>query len=160
MTAANPALVIDALLATCRAAPSLEGVVVIDGPRLANDTGAATRDRLFVGATDDGTGEGADGTNTAPDGVVGVIDVETISIPCVAEAWSGSTQPTARRLRVFELLDAVRTLVRADDTGRVLGLTTLSSATVGSWQLIQVQTVSGFYAGLAFRVDCAARPST
>jgi hypothetical protein len=152
--------VIDALLHVCNDSPALVGVAIIDGPRLNSDTASAATDRLFIGATDDGSGIAGEGENLSPEGVAGVINIDTFSIACVAEAWTGDTVPAVRRARVFEIRDAVRNLLRADSTGMTLGLKPLSSAQLGAWQLIQAQTTQGFYAALTFRVECSAKPST
>jgi hypothetical protein len=157
---ALPVAVISALIVACEAAPSLAAVAIVDGPRLNSDTGSSANDRLFIGATDDGSGLAGEGDNVTPGGVAGVIDMDTFSIVCVAEAWTGDTSPSGRRARIFEIRDAVRTLLRPDPAGTTLGLTGLSSAHVGAWQLIQAQTGAGLYAGLNFRVDCIAKPST
>jgi hypothetical protein len=151
---------ITALIAAVNAAPGLTGVSIIDGPRLVTDQSTASVDRLFIGASDTGDNVAAEGSNDPQSGILGVIDSDLFALICTAEAWSGDTDPASRRARVFTLLQEVRTLLRPDAQGVTLGLKALSSARLGAWQLIQAQGTRGFYAGIVFRIECVAAPST
>jgi len=151
--------VITALLAQLPGVVALQGVAIVDGPPLQADQSMVSTDRLFVGASADQRGLAAEGSNEGSP-MPGVIDVDTFSVACLAEAWTGDTNPASRRARVFEIRDAVRTLIRPSSAMIVLGVQGLSSAHVGAWSLLQLQTPKGIYAGLEFRIDCEARPST
>jgi hypothetical protein len=151
--------VIDALVAAGTASPDLAGVMVTDGPAL---SGNSDRDRLFIGSDVDPTAPAAEGQN-APETLPGVVDAHRFAVMCVAESRIGDTDPTSlrqRRSRTFELMTAVGKVLRPSASMRVLGVEALEAAWLGDWQLSQIQTDRGIYVGIAFRVECVARPST
>ena len=157
------AVVLDTWLALVNAATALsvaggtlEGVTVVDGPRV---TSESDLDRLFIGVDMDPASLAAEG-GASPTGDEIVIHNETFAIVCTAESWSGSQPISARRVRAFAIMDAVRPLLRPPGSPYPLGVKTLQSAWLGAWQLYQPQTSKGPYAGVSFRVECVARPST
>jgi hypothetical protein len=155
------AAVVDMISAVYTAAVnsgSLTGVTIVNGPRVSSETDI---ERLFIGVDiDPAVGLSAEGNNS-PDSLPGVIDQQTFNIVCVAETWAGSpTDLDTRRARVFAIRDVVKALIRPDGAGKVLNVSGVQSAYLGSWQLYQSQTSKGPYAGLQFRIECIERPST
>lgn len=152
MTSRVPAAV-DALLAILRASAALDGVRIEDGPPIVNLTDL---DRIHVGwhpsadsavaLTQEFNAAGARTRN------------EDFGIACYAESRSGDTDMAARRTRVFELVAAVESVLRATDattTAPTLNNTVLwSHLTAGDLTQWQEQGVG---AGLAFTVTCRAR---
>lgn len=144
---------VDALLAILRAAPALADVRIIDGPEPTNLT---ERDMVFVGwqpGADAAVGlqqqfayAGARGRD------------EEFEIACYAETRAGDKDMALRRTRVFELVGAVETALRATDaapTAPTLNGTVLwAHLTTGNLQQGQSE---GSIAGLAFTVTCRAR---
>lgn len=145
---------VDALLAILRAAPSLEGVTVLDGPDVINLTGLH---RIYVGWQP--TAEAAVALTQGFNAAGARTRDEDFSIHCYAEARGGDKDMAARRARVFELLAAVETALRATDAAPAaptLGGTVLwAHLTAGDLQ--QVQSSDGALAGLPFTVTCRAR---
>jgi len=148
---------IDALVVACANAPEFAGVAVVDGPRISEEQSANVTDRIFIGTTDDTSGLSAEGAND-PEFLPGIIDVEQFTIHCVIEAWTGEIGPSGKRTRVFALRNALRGLLRPDVGMAILNTPGLQSAYLGGWQLIQMQTTKGFYAGIIQRVEFTARP--
>jgi len=145
---------ITALVAACQA--GMPGVQVVDGPAAVK---TAALDRLFIGASDVGTGISAEGDN--PEGTLpGVVDNETFGVLCIAESVTGAVDMSPVRIRAWATRTAVRALLRPSPTQIVLGVPALASARLGPWALTQVQDSQGAYARVVFRVECIARPST
>lgn len=152
-TSAAPAAV-DALLAILRASPALDGAHIVDGPPSVNLT---DRHRIYVGWSP--------GAEAAVDivqqfaGAGARTRDEDASIACYAETRAGDKDMALRRARVFELLAAVETALRATDTApeapTINGTVLWSGLTAGS--LIQEQGDSGALAGLVFTVAYRAR---
>jgi hypothetical protein len=151
---------IDAMVDAITASPSFTGVAVADGPLLLDVAAGQMGDRIFVGASDDATNLAAEGTNDPPEGVVGVIDMDHFAVICQIECTTGDNVPRPTRVRAFALLQALRTLFRANTAMVTLGIKGLSSVHVGAWQFTQVQTDKGFYASITVRIECVASPST
>ncbi|MFE7804017.1 hypothetical protein ACFU51_04985 [Streptomyces sp. NPDC057430] len=144
---------VDALLAILRAAPALAGVVILDGPPVQNLTGP---ERLYVGWSPDGGPAvalvqdfNAAGARTRD---------EQFLINCYAEVWSGDIDMQVQRSRVFELVAAVETALRATDADpeapTLSGTVLWAHLTAGD--LGQEQS-EGARAGLVFTVSCMAR---
>lgn len=152
-TSAVPAA-IDALLAILRAAPGLDGVLIVDGPPGQNLT---ERHRIYVGFTP-GDGPAAEldqsfayaGARTRN---------ENATIACYAESRSGDKDWAIRRRKVFDLLGAVETALRAAASApqapTLDGTVLWSEVTAGS--LDQIQSDTGPVAGLTFTVAYRAR---
>lgn len=144
---------VDALLAILRAAPALAGVLVVDGPPAVNYT---DRHRIYVG-WQPGADAAVDLTQDFNAAGARTRD-ENFDISCYAESRTGDKDMAARRTRVFELVAAVETALRATDaapTAPTLSGTVLwAHLTTGS--LTQIQS-EGALAGLAFTVTCRAR---
>lgn len=129
----------------------LNGVSVVNGPVTKR---TAQKKRLFIGTSSDGlSAEGDNPESSLP----GVVDTENFAILCVAES-SADTLSNVRTI-VFDIRGAVRQLLRPAPSGLVLGVSSLASARIGSWTLEQMQTESGPYAGITFRVECNSKPS-
>jgi hypothetical protein len=144
---------VDALLAILRAAPALADVRIIDGPE---PTNLSERDMIFVGwqpGADAAVGLQQDfasaGARTRD---------EDFEIACYAESRAGDKDMALRRTRVFALVGAVETALRATDaapTAPTLNGTVLwAHLTTGNLQQVQSE---GAVAGLAFAVACRAR---
>lgn len=152
ITSRVPAAV-DALVALCRASPALAGVEIVDGPPIID---LANPDVIFIGwQPSDGTAVtfaqdfNAAGARTRD---------EEFGITCYAEAHSGDTDITARRVRAFELLAAVETALRATDAAPTAP--TLNGAVL--WAHLTAGTVTqaqsqGALVGVEFTVSCRAR---
>ncbi|NUP37008.1 MAG: hypothetical protein HOY76_08315 [Streptomyces sp.] len=151
-TSAVPAAV-NALLAILRAAPGLADVRIVDGPASTNLTELK---QLFVGwqpAVEAAVTLEQDfasaGARTRD---------ETFEIACYAETRSGDKDMATQRGRVFDLVAAVETALRATDaapTAPTLNGTVLwSHLTTGNLAQMQAE---GTVAGLAFTVTCRAR---
>ncbi|MEU6702537.1 hypothetical protein [Streptomyces wuyuanensis] len=152
LTSRVPAAV-DALLAILRAAPALDGVDIIDGPPAVNLT---ERHRIYVGWQTDGVP--AVTLTQDFNGAGARTRDEDFTISCYAESRGGDKDMSARRLRVFELVGAVETALRATDaTPEAPTLNgTVLWAHVTAGDLTQSQD-SGASAGVAFSVSCRAR---
>ncbi|MDT9689389.1 hypothetical protein Q5762_13795 [Streptomyces sp. P9(2023)] len=144
---------VDALLAILRAAPALDDVLILDGPPTNGLTG---NQRLYVGWTPDGGPAvalsqdfNAAGARTRD---------ETFAINCYAEVSSGDIDMHVQRTRVFELVGAVETALRA--TNEATMAPTLSNTVL--WSHLTAGDLSqeqgeGARAGLVFMVSCMAR---
>jgi hypothetical protein len=148
---------IDALLALCRAAPGLAGVVIFDGPRVPHNA-RVTPAGLYLGAraVDDPAAEGdqdfAHLGARARD--------ETFAIACTAEAFSGDTDMKVRRDRALALLAEVENLLRPTDTNPrayTISEAVLYAHVAGGTRLVQRQTGNGAIASITFHITCRAR---
>jgi hypothetical protein len=144
---------VGALLAILRAAPALADVRIVDGPESVNLT---ERHRIYVGwqpnaesAVDLVQDFSAAGARTRD---------EDFTIACYAESRTGDKDMAARRDRVFEIVAAVETALRATDAApeapTLNGTVLWSHLTAGD--LTQEQN-QGAIAGLNFTVTCRAR---
>jgi hypothetical protein len=144
---------VGALLAILRAAPALADVRIVDGPESVNLT---ERHRIYVGwqpnaesAVDLVQDFNAAGARTRD---------EDFTIACYAESRTGDKDMAARRDRVFEIVAAVETALRATDAApeapTLNGTVLWSHLTAGD--LTQEQN-QGAIAGLNFTVTCRAR---
>jgi hypothetical protein len=144
---------VDALLAILRAAPALEGVRIVDGPESVNQT---ERHRVYIGwqqnaeaAVDLVQDFNSAGARTRD---------EDFTIACYAESRTGDKDMAARRTRVFEIVAAVETALRATDAApeapTLNGTVLWAHVTAGA--LIQ-EKGQGALAGLNFTVSCRAR---
>lgn len=152
MTSRVPAAV-DALLAILKAAPALEGVRIVDGPPTVNLT---ERQRIYVGwqpseepavtLQQDFAYAGARARN------------EDFVIACYAESRSGDKAMEPQRTRVFELVAAVESALRATDAApeapTLIGNVLWAHLTAGD---LTYTPVEGALAGLAFTISCRAR---
>lgn len=152
MTSRVPAAV-DALLAILRAAPALADVRIEDGPSMVNLT---ERRRIYVGwqpseepAVTLQQDFNAAGARTRD---------EAFTIACYAESRSGDKDIALHRTRVFELVGAVETALRATaaapEAPTLNGTVLWAHLTAGD---LTYKTADGTLAGLAFSVSCRAR---
>ncbi|MFF4752655.1 hypothetical protein ACWD5R_11435 [Streptomyces sp. NPDC002514] len=144
---------VDALLAILRASPALEGIRIADGPESVNLT---AKHRIHVGWQ---PGDSAAVTLEQSWNAAGArTRDETFSIACYAESRSGDKDMALRRVKVFEIVAAVETALRATDTApqapTLNGTVLWAELTAGD--LTQAQS-EGAIAGLAFTVTCQAR---
>lgn len=144
---------VDALLAILRAAPALADVRIVDGQEAVNLT---DRDRIHVGYQ---PGADAAVALTQDFNAAGArTRDEAFEISCYAESRAGDKDMALRRTRVFDLVGAVETALRA--TGAAPTAPTLNGTvlwahlTTGNLQQAQSE---GAIAGLAFTVTCRAR---
>lgn len=79
---------------------------------------------------------------------------EEFDVVCVAGTSSGDLSMSARRTRVFDLLDTIEAAVQADLT---LGAAVRVAHVLGSGSLLQDQDEQGATAMVRFRVRCTAR---
>lgn len=151
-TSAVPAAV-NALLAILRAAPGLADVRIVDGPASTNLTELK---QLFVGWQPAAEAAVALEQDFASAGAR--TRDETFEISCYAETRSGDKDMATQRGRVFDLVAAVETALRATDaapTAPTLNGTVLwAHLTTGNLSQIQAE---GTVAGLSFTVTCRAR---
>ncbi|WP_406000689.1 hypothetical protein [Streptomyces sp. NBC_00829] len=152
MTSRVPAAV-DALLAILRAAPALEGVRIVDGPPMVNLT---ERQRIYIGwqsseepavtLQQDFANAGARSRD------------EDFTIACYAESRSGDKDIALQRTRVFELVAAVESALRATDAApeapTLNGTVLWAHLTTGDLTYV---AATGALAGLAFSIACRAR---
>lgn len=152
-TSAVPAAM-DALLTILRAVPDLAEVRIIDGPPGVNLT---ELDRIYVGYAP-GAEQSVDITQDFASAGARTRD-EDAAIACYAESRRGDEDMQLRRTRVFELLAAVETALRATDVApqapTLNGSVLWSQLTAGA--LVQEQNADGALAGLTFTVACRAR---
>jgi hypothetical protein len=154
MTTSRVPAAVEALLALCNAASALDDVEVLDGPPT-NDL--TSLDRLHIGYQpgQDTAVELAQNFN----GAGARTRDEDFSIRCWAESRAGGVDMAARRARVFAIVAAVETALRATDAATnaptLSGTVLWSHLTTGD--LAQEQTDDGAGAGLAFAVECRAR---
>ncbi|GGZ28444.1 hypothetical protein GCM10010387_22380 [Streptomyces inusitatus] len=145
---------VDALLAILRTVPALADVRIIDGPPAANLT---ERHRIYVGWQPGGE-SGVSLTQDFASAGARRRD-EDFAISCYAESRTGDKDMSLRRARVFEIVAAVETALRATDTSphapTLGGAVLWAHLTTGD--LLQEQGPDGALAGLAFSVTCRAR---
>lgn len=142
-----------ALLVILRAAPALANVRIVDGPEAVNLT---DKDRVHVGWQPGG--EAAVNLQQEFASAGARTRDEAFEIACYAESRAGDKDMAARRARVFELVGAVETALRATDaapTAPTLN-NTVQWAHLTTGNLLQVQS-EGAVAGLAFTITCRAR---
>lgn len=144
---------VDALLAILRAAPALADIRVVDGPESVNVT---DRHRIHVGWQ-----PGADSAVSLEQSFNSAgarTRDEMFAIACYAESRAGDKDMAARRIKVFEIVAAVETALRATDAAptapNLNGTVLWAHLTAGD--LLQVQS-EGAVAGLNFTVTCQAR---
>ncbi|MEU1008199.1 hypothetical protein [Streptomyces sp. NPDC005890] len=142
-----------ALLDILRATPALAGVRITDGPE---STNATERDVILVGWHPGGE---AAVTLTQDFNAAGArTRDEEFTISCYAESRRGDKDMAVSRNRVFELVGAVETALRASDAAPqapTLGGTVLwAHLTAGDLQQVAAE---GAVAGLSFTVSCRAR---
>ena len=110
-TAAFPT-VVTSLIGALQAAQSLAGVRVFDGPEIDQ---SYPGDAIIVG--DDG-GEGDEMTAGSVRNTYDTIGAKRMfedgTINCVLFSWTGGTNIADRRVRAYELLSAVDTVIRTD----------------------------------------------
>ncbi|MFE9432155.1 hypothetical protein [Streptomyces sp. NPDC006640] len=142
-----------ALLAILRAAPVLDGVRIVDG---AESTNATERDMILIGWT--ANGEAAVELEQDFSGAGARTRDESFTIACYAEARRGDKDMAPARARVFELVGAVETALRATDAEpeapTLNGSVLWAHLTTGNLQQIAAE---GTLAGLTFTVSCRAR---
>lgn len=149
MTTSRIPATIDALVSRWTAAAALAGVAVLDGP----PTIDLPTDFLTVGwspyadvAVDGTQAFAAIGGNAPRD--------EDFTIACYADSYTGDTDPSARRSRVYQLVAAAESDLRTDPTlGGVLTLW----AEIVAQTLHQEQTDRGLVVGVTFHVHCRTR---
>lgn len=152
-TSAVPAA-IDALLTLCRTSPSLADVAISDGPVT---TDLSEPDRLFIGWAPEDTTAATSVQDFASAGARR--RDEDFAILGYVESRSGDTDLQARRTRVYQVLAAIETLLRATDAqpdAPTLNQTVLW-AHLTDTALSQPQTSDGALAGIRFTVTCRAR---
>lgn len=137
--------VLDALLAALKVLPALAGVRVLDGPALA---GVEDPDLVAVGLTitDSMTAVGESKPR------YGQARTETFDVACLAQSWSGDTEMAPRRARALALLEAVRSVLVADET--VSG--TCMRARIWRWTCRALQADNGAMAVAEFTVRVEA----
>lgn len=142
-----------ALLDILRAAPALDGVRIIDGPE---PTNATERDMILIGWQVGG--EAAVELEQSFAGAGARTRDEDFTIACYAESRRGDKDMSLRRARVFELVGAVETALRATDAApqapTLNGSVLWAHLTTGN---LQQSAGEGTLAGLAFTVSCRAR---
>ncbi|MFJ6566428.1 hypothetical protein ACIQNU_03350 [Streptomyces sp. NPDC091292] len=143
----------DALLAILRAAPALAGVRIVDGPEAVN---ATDRQRIHIG-WQPGADQAIELEQEFASAGARRRD-EMFSIGCYAEARAGDTDMAVQRARVFALVAAVETALRATDdepeAPTLRGTVLWSSLTAGNVTQLQAE---GAQAGCAFTITCRAR---
>lgn len=140
---------IDSLIALLRAAPSLSGVTVLDGPTVTADP---ILEAVTVGYEDPETASAVTATS-APEGLARARDLETFTVACAAEVLvAADTELRTARLRGYELLGVVGQILADHHTldGAVM------MAHLGAHALSQEQTQQGALVRIAFGVDCEA----
>ena len=144
---------VDALLAILRAAPALSAVHIADGPTAVNLT---NRQRIYIGWQP--SADAAVALTQSFNSAGARTRDEDFDIACYAESRAGDKDMALRRTRVFELVAAVETALRATDAAPTAptlnGAVLWSQLTTGN--LTQEQS-EGTLAGLAFTVSCRAR---
>lgn len=152
MTSRVPAA-IDALIAILSAAPTLEGVRIVDGPSAVNFT---ERQRIYVGWQP--SEEPAVSLTQEFAYVGGRRRNEDFTIACYAESRSGDKAMVLQRNRVFELVAAVEVALRsteaAPDAPTLNNTVQWAHLTTGD---LTYAAGDGALAGVAFTVTCRAR---
>lgn len=139
------------LITNLKAASALANVRIFDGIEIDS---SYPGDFIVVG--DDGT---EDGDVSAGAGTQQYLELgnlrqfEDASVNCLLASWSGGTSISARRVRAFEILSAVDTVIRSDVS---LGGACLYS-TIESWQPAYRQTDAGAVVLISFTVSYRAR---
>lgn len=150
--------VIDYLVSTFQNASTLgqadPPVAVYDGP---TTTGEAAQQVLWVGMLDPDTVGAPIGAESQQEwvGVGARQRNEYVTIHCVAEAWSGSTDVQSVRQAAFDIVAAVEVLLQADPT--LGGLVLFTDPTMPQRQLRQNNTQAGQLARIWFSVKAKAR---
>lgn len=127
-------------------------VTVYDGPPT---TALDAPLKLYIGLTDpdnDAAEEAAIFDQARPDLGKAQRD-ETISIRCVAEAWSGSDDMATVRAAVFGITQATENLVRADGSFGALPGVILANPGVTGGTLLQNNTSTGAVAQVRFSIN-------
>lgn len=141
---------IDALVAVLKAAPSMAGVGLKDGPRVEADWTDAV---ITVGYRDEENNGTSAEAQLANEGLGVQPDREHFDILCAASALNGDAEQVATvRRRAYELLSIVGGVLAADKT---LGGVVMS-ASIGEHTLRQDQTSAGAAATVLFTVSCDA----
>ncbi|MFD9225382.1 hypothetical protein ACFWDI_36480 [Streptomyces sp. NPDC060064] len=144
---------VDALLAILRAVPALEAVHIVDGPPSVNLT---ERQRIYVGWQPSGEASVALTQDFAAAGAR--TRDEAFEIFCYAESRGGDKDMALQRTRVFELVAAVETALRATDLApeapTLNGTVLWSHITAGN---LTQQQDQGALTGLDFTITCRAR---
>lgn len=150
--------VLDYLTAAFTAAATLGGspsapVAVYDGPVVTEVPAQLT---LWVGVDDPDSDAPVAAESESQWAAIGnLAQDETITVNCVAEAWSGDIDVRTNRQAAFGIVAAVEALLRADAT---LGGTLPSGqCRVTGRQLRQANVKEGGVARVAFRVECWCR---
>lgn len=136
--------VMDALVAAWKAAPDLAGVVVQDGPFVDQ----SPSQRLLVVGWTGGDDETSVESTFLQEGLAPTPDREQITVRCAAAVLSGSTDATAARQEVYELMAAAGDAVTRD---RTLGLAGMRAG-LGTHQMTWNQTKAGMQAIVTFEV--------
>jgi len=152
ITSRVPAAV-EALLTILRAAPALEDIRIVDGPESVNLT---DKHRIHVGWQPGG--DSAVALQQSFNAAGARTRDEAFTIACYAESRSGDKDMAVRRAKVFEIVAAVETALRATNdapTAPTLNGTVLwahlTAGDLSQWQQ------EGANAGLNFTVTCQAR---
>lgn len=152
MTTSRIPDVIDVLVTRLDAAPTLDGVKVIDGPIVTNDP---LHEAVYIGYDGDPEGDGAAVEFTQVWASIGQrARGETFSVTCAVVVWKGSTKVRPVRLRAFEVLAAIQDVVRADPS---LGLPPPSVVAFASGSVIQLQRQSGLECRIPFQIAVQTR---
>ena len=155
MPTAVPAA-IDYLVALFAASSELgqapQPVTVIDGPKVTADPGPLA---LWVGVDDIETAAPAAASSTQTREGLGHRPVEDFSVPCVAQAKSGSDDVRSLRVLAAGIVTAVETAVAGD---RKLGGTVSLATPGGNAEWRQGPVASGVAVRVAFTIDCKALP--
>lgn len=149
---------ITGLLAVLAAAPALEGVPVLDGPKVTESKAAEiiavgfTGERMSrTGAYPETTGPAAEATSVL-EGLAVSPERETAEIRCMIAVLDGSRDITAARGRAYDLLAACGQAIAANKT--------LGGAVMAAWvsghTLDQDQTQKGAVVTVLFSVGTDA----
>lgn len=123
-------------------------VAVYDGPVTTEEAAALV---LWVGL-DDPDSDGGQLAAQSERQWAGLADQnETITISCVAEAWSGDDDIATQRVAAYGIVAAVETLVRADATGFGGNGVVANPGVTGS-QLRQNNPKDGAQARVSFQI--------
>lgn len=143
--------VIDALVAALRAAGSLSGVTVLDGPPVTDDP---LFEVVSVGFSwdpeDDRAAETTQGYHEL--GMTAKRD-ETVDVYCAVRVVNGDADVSTARARAVVLVGAVESVLRADPS---MGLADLLRAELSVGDLRQTQTAEGVGALIRFTVTATA----
>lgn len=143
---------IDALVTALQASPGLSDVQVVDGPLV---TDSAAQEWVFVGY--DGDEEGDFVTATAQQEWAGIgakKKNEDITLTGAVLVQRGSTQVRPCRIRTYEVLAAVESVLRADPS---LGFPTPTVCALTEHAFHQEQTADGIQGRIPFTVTCTTR---